>query len=333
MENSMSSDTKLTKEGVVSGRFSTKYRGMIGSLLYLTASRPDIMFSICLCARFQEDPKTSHLEAVKCIFRYIKSTTHLGLWYPKGTSIETVVYADSDHAGDYVDRKDHLAVFVGFWMLSDHLWFLRKQNALVYPLRRPIKSLVRVRVSLVTDGPFKPTFLLDDISRMFEKIREGQVHSHSSSEGNESRKNQEGGVAREEVSAKSRPYCYVIPFRSTSSSHLNDDDDDGNDEGDLALQVLLPHSLVISHNRSCSLVFQNPPTLKPRLEPFFTVKLKSSTRKYNSEMSIGGVRFNLTKFRKTFMIRYLELGYLLVILVLRLWATELAMDDLFILSS
>ncbi|GJU44699.1 hypothetical protein Tco_1201965 [Tanacetum coccineum] len=303
MENSMSSDTKLTKEGVVSGRFSTKYRGMIGSLLYLTASRPDIMFSVCLCARFQEAPKTSHLEAVKCIFRYIKGTTHLGLWYPKGTSIETVVYADSDHAGDYVDRKS------------------------------TSESLVRVRVSLVTDGPFKPTFLLDDISRMFEKIREGQVHSHSSSEGNESRKNQEGGVAREEVSAKSRPYCYVIPFRSTSSSHLNDDDDDGNDEGDLALQVLLPHSLVISHNRSCSLVFQNPPTLKPRLEPFFTVKLKSSTRKYNSEMSIGGVRFNLTKFRKTFMIRYLELGYLLVILVLRLWATELAMDDLFILSS
>ncbi|GJZ58082.1 retrovirus-related pol polyprotein from transposon TNT 1-94 [Tanacetum coccineum] len=58
---------------------STKYRGMIGSLLYLTASRPDIMFSVCLCARFQEAPKTSHLKAVKRIFRYIKGTTHLGL--------------------------------------------------------------------------------------------------------------------------------------------------------------------------------------------------------------------------------------------------------------
>nr|GEU95342.1 Gag-Pol polyprotein [Tanacetum cinerariifolium] len=75
---------------------------LLGSLLYLTASRPDIMFSVCLCARFQEDPKTSHLEAVKCIFQYIKGTTHLELWYPKGTGIETVVYADSDHAGDYV---------------------------------------------------------------------------------------------------------------------------------------------------------------------------------------------------------------------------------------
>ncbi|GJZ88077.1 hypothetical protein Tco_0659859 [Tanacetum coccineum] len=101
MKTPMSSDTKLTKDEECESVDSTKYRGMIGSLLYLTASRPDIMFSVCLCARFQEDPKTSHLEAVKRIFRYIKGTTHLGLWYPKGTDIETVVYADSDHAGDY----------------------------------------------------------------------------------------------------------------------------------------------------------------------------------------------------------------------------------------
>ncbi|GJZ11460.1 retrovirus-related pol polyprotein from transposon TNT 1-94 [Tanacetum coccineum] len=60
---------------------------------------------VCLCARFQEAPKTSHLEAVKRIFRYIKGTTHLGLWNPKRTDIETVVYADSDHARDYVDQN------------------------------------------------------------------------------------------------------------------------------------------------------------------------------------------------------------------------------------
>ncbi|GJW14881.1 retrovirus-related pol polyprotein from transposon TNT 1-94 [Tanacetum coccineum] len=90
MKTPMSSDTKLTKDEECESVDSTKYRGMIGSLLYLTASRPDIMFSVCLCARFQEAPKTSHLEAVKRIFRYIKGTTHLGLWYPKGTDIETV---------------------------------------------------------------------------------------------------------------------------------------------------------------------------------------------------------------------------------------------------
>ncbi|GJT53132.1 retrovirus-related pol polyprotein from transposon TNT 1-94 [Tanacetum coccineum] len=100
-----------------------------GSLLYLTASRPDIMFSVCLCARFKEAPKTSHLEAVKCIFRYIKGTTHLGFWYPKGTDVEIVVYVDSDHAGDYVDQKSTSGncTFVGCCLTS---WFSKKQTAL-----------------------------------------------------------------------------------------------------------------------------------------------------------------------------------------------------------
>ncbi|GJY69759.1 hypothetical protein Tco_0472741 [Tanacetum coccineum] len=129
MKTPMSSDTKLTKDEECESVDSTKYRGMIGSLLYLTASRPDIMFSVCLCARFQEAPKTSHLEAVKRIFRYIKGTTHLGLWYPKGTGIETVVYADSDHAGDYVDRKSTsgICTFVGCCLTS---WFSKKQTTL-----------------------------------------------------------------------------------------------------------------------------------------------------------------------------------------------------------
>ncbi|GJY84511.1 retrovirus-related pol polyprotein from transposon TNT 1-94, partial [Tanacetum coccineum] len=129
MKTPMSSNTKLTKDEECESVDSTKYRGMIGSLLYLTASRPDIMFSVCLCARFQEAPKTSHLEAVKRIFRYIKGTTHLGLWYPKGTGIETVVYADSDHAGDYVDRKSTsgICTFVGCCLTS---WFSKKQTAL-----------------------------------------------------------------------------------------------------------------------------------------------------------------------------------------------------------
>ncbi|GJV27372.1 hypothetical protein Tco_1383820 [Tanacetum coccineum] len=105
MKTPMSFDTKLKKDNECESVDSTKYRGMIGSLLYLTTSKPDIMFSVCLCARFQEASTTSHLEAVKHIFQYIKGTKHLGLWYPKGAGIEIVVYADFDHAGDYVDRK------------------------------------------------------------------------------------------------------------------------------------------------------------------------------------------------------------------------------------
>ncbi|GKD47119.1 retrovirus-related pol polyprotein from transposon TNT 1-94 [Tanacetum coccineum] len=68
MKTPMSTETKLTKDEKGESVDNTKYRGMIGSLLYLMASRPDIMFSVCLCARFQEDPKNSHLEAVKRIF-------------------------------------------------------------------------------------------------------------------------------------------------------------------------------------------------------------------------------------------------------------------------
>ncbi|GKA87714.1 hypothetical protein Tco_0809478, partial [Tanacetum coccineum] len=81
------------------------------------------------CARFQEAPKISHLEAVKRIFRYIKGTTHLGLWYHKGTGIEIVVYVDSDHAGDYVDKKitSCICTFVGCCLTS---WFSKKQTAL-----------------------------------------------------------------------------------------------------------------------------------------------------------------------------------------------------------
>nr|GEU54818.1 copia protein [Tanacetum cinerariifolium] len=129
MKSSMSTKTKITRDKEGDSIDNTKYRGMIGSLLYLTASSPDIMFSVFLCARFQEDPKTSHLEAVKCIFQYIKGTTHLGLWYPKVSDIEKIVYANSDHAGDYVDRKSTSGVcrFMGCCLT---FWFLKKQTAL-----------------------------------------------------------------------------------------------------------------------------------------------------------------------------------------------------------
>ncbi|GJU26702.1 hypothetical protein Tco_1165323 [Tanacetum coccineum] len=125
----MSTETKLTRDEEGESVDNTKYRGMIGSLLYLMASRPDIMFSVCLCARFQEDPKTSHLKAVKRIFRYIKGTTHLRLWYPKESGIETIVYANSDHASDYVNRKitSGVCTFMGCCLTS---WFSKKQTAL-----------------------------------------------------------------------------------------------------------------------------------------------------------------------------------------------------------
>ncbi|GKA02044.1 hypothetical protein Tco_0674709 [Tanacetum coccineum] len=83
----------------------TQYRGMIGSLMYLTASRPGIQFSTCLYARYQVNPKESHLIAVKRIFWYIKGTPNLGLWYLKFLGFDLKGYSDSDYAGCNMDRK------------------------------------------------------------------------------------------------------------------------------------------------------------------------------------------------------------------------------------
>jgi hypothetical protein len=83
----------------------TLYHSMIGSLLYLTASRPDIMFSVCMFARFQANPKKAHLRAVKRILRYLKHTPSVGLWYPKGATFDLISYSNSDYAGCKIDRK------------------------------------------------------------------------------------------------------------------------------------------------------------------------------------------------------------------------------------
>ena len=83
MKTPMSSSIKLDKDEKDKSIDSTMYRGMIGSLLYLTAITPDIMFNVCLCARFQSCPKESHLSVVKQILRYLKGTMDIGLWYPE----------------------------------------------------------------------------------------------------------------------------------------------------------------------------------------------------------------------------------------------------------
>ena len=100
----MSTSTKLDPdEGALVD--VTNYRGMIGSLLYLNASRPDIMYSTCLCARYQANPREPHLIAVKRIFRYLKGEPNLGLWYPRETDFNLIGYSESDFAGCKIDRK------------------------------------------------------------------------------------------------------------------------------------------------------------------------------------------------------------------------------------
>nr|GEY30435.1 hypothetical protein [Tanacetum cinerariifolium] len=88
------------------------YRSMIGSLMYLIASRHDITFDVCACARFQVNPKTLHLQAVKRIFRYLKGQPKLGLWYPKNSPFDLEAYSNSDHARASLDMKSTTGEYV-----------------------------------------------------------------------------------------------------------------------------------------------------------------------------------------------------------------------------
>ncbi|GJW02815.1 hypothetical protein Tco_1561671 [Tanacetum coccineum] len=82
-----------------------KYRSMVEALMYLTASRPNIVHATCYCARYQARPTKKHLKGVKRIFRYLKNTINMGLWYPKDSSFELTAFLDSDHAGYHDSRK------------------------------------------------------------------------------------------------------------------------------------------------------------------------------------------------------------------------------------
>nr|GFB22018.1 uncharacterized mitochondrial protein AtMg00810-like [Tanacetum cinerariifolium] len=103
------------------------YRSMMGSLMYLTASRPDIMFAVCACARHQVTPKECHLHAVKRIFRYLKGHPKLGLWYPKASPFDLVAFSDSDYGGASQDRKSTTggSQFLGRRLIS---WQCKKQT-------------------------------------------------------------------------------------------------------------------------------------------------------------------------------------------------------------
>ncbi|GJS55496.1 retrovirus-related pol polyprotein from transposon TNT 1-94 [Tanacetum coccineum] len=108
---------------------ATLYRGMIGSLMYLTSSRPDLIYVVCLCARYQAKPTEKHLNAVKRIFRYLKGTINMGLWYSKDTDMSLTAYSDADHAGCQDTRRSTSgsAQFLGDKLVS---WSSKKQKSI-----------------------------------------------------------------------------------------------------------------------------------------------------------------------------------------------------------
>ena len=116
----ISSSCKLDKDEGGKNIDTKLYRGMIGFLLYLTASRPDIMFSVCMYTRFQSNPKESHINVVKGILKYLNETQTLGLWFSKQSSINLIGYSDADFTGCKLDRKstNEMCQFFGVNLIS-----------------------------------------------------------------------------------------------------------------------------------------------------------------------------------------------------------------------
>ncbi|GKF59350.1 hypothetical protein Tco_0176136 [Tanacetum coccineum] len=123
----MEPNKALVKDEEVDSMDVHLYRSMIRSLIYLTASRPDIMFNVCACARFQVTAKMSHLHAVKRIFRYLKGQPKLGLWYPRDSPFDLEDFSDSDYAGASLDKNSTTrgCQFLGKRLIS---WQCKKQT-------------------------------------------------------------------------------------------------------------------------------------------------------------------------------------------------------------
>nr|GEZ71714.1 uncharacterized mitochondrial protein AtMg00810-like [Tanacetum cinerariifolium] len=107
---------------------ATNYRGMIGSLMYLTSSRPDLIYAVYLCIRYQAKPTEKHLHAVKQIFRYIKGTINMGLWYSKDIGLSLTAYSDAYHVGcqDTRHSTSRSAQFLGDNLVS---WSSKEQKS------------------------------------------------------------------------------------------------------------------------------------------------------------------------------------------------------------
>nr|GEW42184.1 putative reverse transcriptase domain-containing protein [Tanacetum cinerariifolium] len=150
----------LGKEGTRKDVDLYLYRSMIGSLMYLTTSRPDIMFAVCACARHQVTPKECHLHAVKRIFRYLKGHPKLGLWYPKESPFDLVAYSDSDYGGATQDCKSTTGgcQFLGRRLIS---WQCKKQT--IVPLQQLRQNMLQLLVAVDKFCGFRISCLIMDL--------------------------------------------------------------------------------------------------------------------------------------------------------------------------
>ncbi|GJS86994.1 retrovirus-related pol polyprotein from transposon TNT 1-94 [Tanacetum coccineum] len=128
MDTPMMEKSKLDEDPKGKAIDPTHYRGMVGTLMYLTASRPDLTFDVCMCARYQAKPIEKHLYAIKRIFKYLRGAINRGLWYPKDSSIALTAYADADHAGCQDTRRSTSSSmqFLGDRLVS---WSSKRQKS------------------------------------------------------------------------------------------------------------------------------------------------------------------------------------------------------------
>ncbi|GJS90057.1 hypothetical protein Tco_0772693 [Tanacetum coccineum] len=142
------------------------FRSMIGSLVYLNFSRPDIMLVVCACARYQVNPKVSHLHAVKRIFRYLKGQPKLGLWYPKDSPFDLVAYTDSDYAGASLDKKSTTrgCQFLRHRLIS---WQCKKQTVATVKVKmvngeQQLQALVGGKKIIITEATVRRDLQQED---------------------------------------------------------------------------------------------------------------------------------------------------------------------------
>nr|GEW36177.1 hypothetical protein [Tanacetum cinerariifolium] len=137
------------------------YRSMIGSLMYLTSSRPDIMFAVCACARHQVNLKVSHLHAVKRTFKYLKCQPKFGLWYPKDSPIDLVAYTGSDYAGASLDRKSTTGE--AEYVVASSCCRQATVKAKTVNGERQLQALVDGKKMIITESTIRRDLQLEDV--------------------------------------------------------------------------------------------------------------------------------------------------------------------------
>nr|GEU71829.1 hypothetical protein [Tanacetum cinerariifolium] len=181
VDTSMVEKSKLDKDKEGKTVDPSQYRGMIGILLYLTASRHSLQFAICMCARYQARPTEKHLHAVKRIFWYLRETINQGLWYPKDSSIALIAFADADHAGCQDTRHSTSGsmskhIDIGFYFIKEHvengvieLYFV----STVYQLADIfIKAIGRERIEFLINKLGMRSFTPETLKQLVDEVEE-----------------------------------------------------------------------------------------------------------------------------------------------------------------